>query len=184
MFISQSFTVEVLPGRKIIHAILSVCIIFCLTSMATAQVQRISAKANSSKIDTTAPLNNLQIAEVIITGNAKTRPFIILREVPFRKGDSLSFESLQQQLQLAKEQLMNTTLFVDVDVFISTRIQTPQQRQAVITVAVKERWYLFPVPYFKLVDRNFNQWWVEQNRSLERVNYGLKFIQIKMIAVL
>ena len=177
MFISQSFTVEVLPGRKIIHAILSVCIIFCLTSMATAQVQRISAKANSSKIDTTAPLNNLQIAEVIITGNAKTRPFIILREVPFRKGDSLSFESLQQQLQLAKEQLMNTTLFVDVDVFISTRIQTPQQRQAVITVAVKERWYLFPVPYFKLVDRNFNQWWVEQNRSLERVNYGLKFIQ-------
>ena len=114
--------------------------------MATAQVQRISAKAYSSKIDTTAPLNNLQIAEVIITGNAKTRPFIILREVPFRKGDTLSFESLQQQLQLAKEQLMNTTLFVDVDVFISTRIQTPQQRQAVITVAVKERWYLFRFP--------------------------------------
>ena len=177
MFISQSFIVEAFPGHSLFRAAFSICIFCCLAAAAPARAQRISAGANASKVDNAAPLANLQIAEVIITGNAKTRPFIILREVPFRKGDTLSVESLQQQLQLAKEQLMNTTLFVDVDVFISTRIQTPQQRQAVITVAVKERWYLFPVPYFKLVDRNFNQWWVEQNRSLERVNYGLKFIQ-------
>ena len=36
---------------------------------------------------------------------------------------------------------------------------------------------LFPLPYFKLVDRNFNQWWVEQKASLNRVNYGIKFQQ-------
>jgi hypothetical protein len=42
---------------------------------------------------------------------------------------------------------------------------------------MKERWYFFPMPYFRLVDRNFNQWWVEQHRSLDRVNYGLKFTQ-------
>lgn len=33
------------------------------------------------------------------------------------------------------------------------------------------------MPYFRLIDRNFNQWWVEQKRSLERVNYGIKFTQ-------
>ena len=177
MILSQTFTIELFPGRNLFRSKLIVAVICCFATVATAQVPRISAQANITKIDTAASLTNLQIAEVIITGNAKTRPFIILREVPFRKGDSLSFENLQQQMKLAKEQLMNTTLFVDVDVFISTRIQTSQQRQAIITISVKERWYLFPVPYFKLVDRNFNQWWVEQNRSLDRVNYGLKFIQ-------
>src|ERR1043165_730432 len=45
-----------------------------------------------------------------------------------------------------------------------------------IDVKVKERWFIFPLPYFKLIDRNLNQWWVEQNRSLNRVNYGLKFM--------
>jgi len=177
MILSQTFTVELFPGRNLFRTKLIVAVICYFATVATAQVPRISAQANTTKIDTAASLTNLQIAEVIITGNAKTRPFIILREVPFRKGDSLSIENLQQQMKLAKEQLMNTTLFVDVDVFISTRIQTSQQRQAIITISVKERWYLFPVPYFKLVDRNFNQWWVEQNRSLDRVNYGLKFIQ-------
>jgi len=45
-----------------------------------------------------------------------------------------------------------------------------------ILVAVKERWYLFPVPYIKFVDRNINQWIVEQNAKLDRINYGLKVL--------
>jgi hypothetical protein len=36
---------------------------------------------------------------------------------------------------------------------------------------------LFPLPYFRLIDRNFNQWWVEEKGSLDRINYGLKFMQ-------
>ncbi|MBK6381936.1 MAG: hypothetical protein IPF69_00450 [Chitinophagaceae bacterium] len=43
-----------------------------------------------------------------------------------------------------------------------------------MSVEVKERWYLFPVPVFKPIDRNLNQWLVEQNASLDRVNYGIK----------
>ncbi|NDA60712.1 MAG: hypothetical protein EBX50_01595 [Chitinophagia bacterium] len=127
--------------------------------------------------DSTILSTPLQISEIIVTGNAKTRPFIILRELPFRKGDTIAVSNLPNQLKLAKEQLMNTSLFVDVEVYVSTRIQTAEKQQATITVAVKERWFLFPVPYFKLIDRNFNQWWIDQQRSLDRVNYGLKFIQ-------
>jgi outer membrane protein assembly factor BamA len=45
-----------------------------------------------------------------------------------------------------------------------------------VLVTVKERWYLFPVPYLKPVDRNLNQWIVEQKASLSRVNYGIKVL--------
>jgi hypothetical protein len=32
---------------------------------------------------------------------------------------------------------------------------------------------IIPVPIFELADRNFNIWWKEMNRDLERINYGL-----------
>ena len=87
MILSQTFTVELFPGRNLFRTKLIVAVICYFATVATAQVPRISAQANTTKIDTAASLTNLQIAEVIITGNAKTRPFIIFREVPFRKGD-------------------------------------------------------------------------------------------------
>ncbi len=68
---------------------------------------------------------------------------------------------------------MNTSLFVDVHV----SIEQQKNELVFVKVAVKERWYLFPLPYFKLIDRNLNQWWVQNKRSLQRVNYGLKFTQ-------
>jgi hypothetical protein len=43
-------------------------------------------------------------------------------------------------------------------------------------VQVRERWYIFPVPYFKPVDRNLNQWLFEQKASFSRVNYGAKLL--------
>jgi outer membrane protein assembly factor BamA len=119
----------------------------------------------------------LIISDVMISGNGKTRPPIIFREVPFQKGDTLLVEELPYKLKLARDLLMNTTLFVDVKVYVSTSIREAGRRKAIIAIDVKERWYLFPLPYFKLIDRNFNQWWVDQKRSLDRVNYGAKFIQ-------
>lgn len=113
------------------------------------------------------------VGEVVLQGNKRTRNFIIMRELPFRKGDRLSMAELESKLVLAKQQLMNTLLFVDVNVQVSAR----KGNVVIINVEMKERWYFFPMPYFRLVDRNFNQWWVDQKRSLERVNYGLKFTQ-------
>jgi hypothetical protein len=80
---------------------------------------------------------------------------------------------LNDKLEKSKQQLMYTSLFVDVDVH-AIRVDSAH---AFINVHVKERWYLFPIPYFKIVSRNFNTWWYEENRSLSRTEYGLKFIQ-------
>ena len=112
------------------------------------------------------------VGGIEIFGNTKTKYFIILRELPFKVGDSLTSSQIGPDFIKAKQQLLNTQLFLDVKIDTAQIGNTMQVR-----VYVKERWYLFPVPYFKLVDRNFNQWWVDQNRSLDRVNYGIKFTQ-------
>ena len=109
-----------------------------------------------------------------ITGNNKTKSAIILRELPFAAGDTIAAENLSKKLILARQQLINTSLFIDVKLDTA---DNKKNNHLVINTDVKERWYLLPVPYFRLVDRNFNQWWTEQHRSLSRVNYGLKLIQ-------
>ncbi len=126
------------------------------------------------KLDTVYnPGKPVIIGDILISGNKKTKEFIVLREVPFQKNDQLLEGELVKKLVLTREQLMNTTLFVDVIVSIASR----RGNVASIAIELKERWYLFPLPYFKLIDRNFNQWWVDQKRSLDRVNYGIKFMQ-------
>lgn len=113
------------------------------------------------------------IGDIFLSGNTKTKSFIVLREMPFRKGDRLMEGDLAKRLILARQQLINTALFVDVMVSVASQ----KGNVVFINVEMKERWYLFPLPYFRLIDRNFNQWWVDQKRSFDRVNYGIKFIQ-------
>jgi outer membrane protein assembly factor BamA len=112
------------------------------------------------------------VKSVLIIGNRRTKLMIVNRELPFQEGTTIAKQDVERATILAKRQLMNTSLFVDVQVL---PIQTDST--VIMNVQLKERWYLFPLPYFKLIDRNFNQWWVDQKRSLDRVNYGVKFIQ-------
>ncbi len=115
----------------------------------------------------------LMIADIAISGNKKTKSYIIEREIPFNQGDYILRSDLEKKLTLARQQIMNTSLFVDVTVSIASETG----ELVFINILVKERWYLFPLPYFKIIDQNFNQWWVEHKRDLNRVNYGLKFQQ-------
>lgn len=113
------------------------------------------------------------ISDIVLTGFKKTKPYIIQREVPFKKGQYILSNELTEKLKLSKQQLMNTSLFVDVDV----RAVKIDSGHVYIDIHVKERWYLFPIPYFKIVSRNFNTWLVEEDHSLDKVEYGLKFMQ-------
>jgi outer membrane protein assembly factor BamA len=115
----------------------------------------------------------IKISAIEITGNKKTRAYVILRELPYKVGDSISRDSLVILNTIAQQQLVNTALFLEVNVNESELDST----NVTINVQLKERWYFFPLPYFRWVDRNFNQWWNEQNRSLDRVNYGINLRQ-------
>jgi hypothetical protein len=110
------------------------------------------------------------IADIIVLGNKKTKPYIVEREMPFKIGNHMMRGDLPGKLELARQQLMNTRLFIEV----SVKVDRQADDLVFISVQVKERWYFFPLPYFKLVDRNFNEWWVEHKRSLDRVNYGVR----------
>ena len=123
--------------------------------------------------DSTAPANSsFIVGEIIINGNKKTKAFIILREIPFKQGDEYPLPALVNKFEDARRQLMNTSLFNEVMV----AAKNFEGNKVNIIVDVKERWYLFPLPYFKPVDRNLNQWLVEQKGSLSRVNYGAKLL--------
>ncbi|MEO7561480.1 MAG: POTRA domain-containing protein [Ferruginibacter sp.] len=115
--------------------------------------------------------NKLHIISINVLGNKKTKTYIILRELHFKVGDSITTSDLNKNLIQAKQQVYNTRLFTDVQV-------TPEFISAFeikINVIVKEKWYLYPTPQFQLVDRNFNEWIKTYNASLGRVIYGAKF---------
>ncbi len=106
--------------------------------------------------DLTAQKNTpVTIGSIFLSGNKRTKSFIVLREVPFVTGDHFTEGELEQELVLARQQIMNTSLFVDASVYISARNGDVLD----INIDLKERWYFFPLPYFRLIDRNFNQWW-------------------------
>ncbi len=118
----------------------------------------------------------LCIKNIVINGNKKTKDYIIIRELQFKIGDSIVINTLNKEIEQAQRQVYNTTLFNEVKIEA-----TPTSAYNVtITVDVKERWYVFPVPQFKWVDRNFNEWVKNYNASLKRVNYGLKFVHYNL----
>lgn len=110
------------------------------------------------------------VGDIYINGNTKTRPYIIERELPFKKGDTLQLQQLTQKFITGKQQLINTQLFHEAIVYLK------QFRGYVadIQVEVRERWYIIPLPYVKPVDRNFSAW-ADKGYKLNRLNYGLKF---------
>jgi outer membrane protein assembly factor BamA len=111
------------------------------------------------------------INAIFISGNKKTKPYIIERELPFKKGDAVYLPELVAKFQRSRELLINTRLFNDVIV----SLKSFHGFLVDVQIDVIERWYIFPVPYFRPVDRNLSAW-ADKNYSLSRVNYGLKFL--------
>jgi outer membrane protein assembly factor BamA len=125
-----------------------------------AQAQDSTSAANAS----------FTIERIYINGNKKTKPYIILRELSFKEGDTVKLSELVKKFDYARNQLYNTRLFNDVIV----AVKSFTGYKVSIQVDVKERWYIFPLPYLKPVDRNLAAW-ADKNYSLSRLNYGLKF---------
>ena len=111
----------------------------------------------------------IYIDDIIITGNRKTKDWIILRELEFASGDSLAVADLPATLERNRLRLMNTGLFSSAQIEMLS-VPTPQHLR--LEIKLVETWYIYPIPLFELADRNFNVWWKEFNHSLRRVNYG------------
>lgn len=125
---------------------------------------------SGSSVNETPNSDPVHIDAVFVIGHQKTKKSIILRELSIKPGDTYEKADLEAILEADKSKLLNTRLFNTVDISIVIL----EEFRADIVVKVSERWYTFPAPVFELVDRNFNDWWQNQNRDLSRTNYGIK----------
>ena len=119
----------------------------------------------STLTDTTAVYN---IEEIVIEGNKHTKDKIILRELSFAQGETYPLHYLIHKFNNARLQLMNTTLFSDVVV----SLESVQGNNAIVNVAVKERCYVFPTPFVKIVGKTFQEW--SKTMDFEEMTYGIK----------
>jgi outer membrane protein assembly factor BamA len=112
------------------------------------------------------------VRNIFITGNKKTKESIILRELLFKKDEQYTLKELVSKFELSKSFLMNTALFHEAVI----SLKGFEGNEIDVLVEVSERWYIFPLPYLKPVDRNLNQWLFEQHARLDRTNYGAKIL--------
>ena len=103
---------------------------------------------------------------ITLIGNKKTKREIILRELILHEDDSLPQNKINGAIQRSKENLLNTSLFNFVDIFYKS-----EGTSIDVIIVVSERWYIWPLPIFELVDRNLNEWLL--TRDFSRTNYGL-----------
>jgi outer membrane protein assembly factor BamA len=113
------------------------------------------------------------VDSICIEGNKKTKNKVILRELNVNPGDTIWVASLEKDLDQCSFNLMNTGLFSSAVVSVDSSSNDTLQFN-LLRINLKEMLYLYPVPILELGDRNFNVWWEEYNRRLDRLNYGLK----------
>lgn len=111
------------------------------------------------------------ISTICIQGNNTTKDNIILRELAFKRNDTIITNSLAAIITKSRDNLLNTSLFnfVTIDTIRRDTINMD------IAITVIERWYIWPFPIFEIADRNFNVWW--KTKDFSRTNYGVYIVK-------
>ncbi len=109
------------------------------------------------------------IKSIRIEGNRQTRPSIILREIPFDSGSYVKISVLPGLLRSAQENVFNTRLFNVVN--LDTIVLQKEPLSIAVRVHVIERWYIWPIPFFEISDRNFNTWL--ETMDFSRLTFGI-----------
>lgn len=103
------------------------------------------------------------IKHISIAGNGVTKESVILREMPFGIGDTVLMSDTAELALRAEQNLVNTSLFHFASVVFSD--------SGNVCVGVTERWYIWPMPFLNIEERNFNVWL--RDMSFEKATYGL-----------
>ncbi len=109
------------------------------------------------------------VREIHLNGNRRTKERIILRELDFHPGDTLTTAGLSDRLEKNRRKVFNTNLFVTAGV----RINYLTAREIDVEFDLREQWYILGYPVFQFADRNFNEWWYDRGRDLSRTIYGI-----------
>jgi len=111
---------------------------------------------------------SVTVKKIRTEGLNKTKERVVLRQLDFQVGDSLAVDEFTPIFERNQRYLLNTRLFLKAEMNVGEW----EQDSVEIVINLKENWYLYPIPFVEYADRNFNAWWVEQNRALNRLNIG------------
>ena len=142
------------------------CFILFVSVWVAVTGPSLKAVANSGGEAAQEDSSIVVIKQLLITGNKITRMAIVNRELVFQENDTIPREFFARSLERTRENLMNTNLFN----FVTVHHQMTSATDAVVIIDLTERWYIFPVPIFELVDRNFNEF--AKTGDWSRINYG------------
>ncbi|MBI5731621.1 MAG: hypothetical protein HY963_10860 [Ignavibacteriales bacterium] len=90
----------------------------------------------------------IRVDSIRIVGNEKTKDFIILRELTFQIGDSVSGKTLR----FNRERVFSLRLFNQVEFKIEKATD-----KNILVIQLTESWYLYPLPLFRLQDGDFKK---------------------------
>ncbi len=110
----------------------------------------------SQNLDSSNNIENsfVIIDSIFIEGNDITKEYIILRELDFEVGDTLSLD----QIEFNKERVYSLGIFNFVDFNLLGESQNKE-----LQISVEESWYIFPIPFFKL-----------RENSIDKSSYGMR----------
>ena len=110
-----------------------------------------------------------KIGKIEIVGNRKTKDRIIIRELIKKEQDTFLLKNITRLNQRQEYNIFNTQLFIYDSI---TSIVNDSSKLVNYKIKVKERWYIWPIPFVDYLDRNVNAWW--QNKDINRLAYGLQ----------
>ncbi len=120
------------------------------------------------------------ISDIHIIGNHKTRDFIIIRELPFKRGDIIEISKLELLMEHGRNNLRNLSLFNFVYVSSLTEIDLfpVKYKNVEIVISVDERWYHWPVIGITLEERNLSSWLKDPTWNKVTAETGYKLLNL------
>jgi outer membrane protein assembly factor BamA len=111
------------------------------------------------------------LTDIQIDGNKITKDATVLRELSFKKGDTLSLQELTNKIEESKRNIEKQWLFNFID------FKYDLNPDLKITITTIERWYVWPYPIFEISERNFNVFYdslkMSNFQDYSKLNYGV-----------
>jgi len=127
-----------------------------------------AAFSQPGQVPAVARTGTVIIGSISISGNKTTRETIIRRELEFHASDTLKWPDFLVRLTQSRQNVFNTSLFNFVTVQV---LPSADSSRADVRIEVVERWYIWPIPFFEISERNFNAWL--ETRDFSRLTYGI-----------
>src|ERR1035437_6849312 len=113
---------------------------------------------------------SVKIDTIIIRGNKISEDYIILRELTFKQGDTLTF----------KQASYNKDSVYSLDIFNQVKIYPVSYMNKIIAVIdVVESWYIWPIPFAELKNGDWNKISYGIDLAVKNFRGGNETVRIK-----